>query len=93
MANGITYQLSSYVSMVMNATGEENIDNCIPVDIDLIPKNADGTVKQISVDYTSSLTGKKTAIQTPDYSALYDIDRLSKEINAWYDLDSSQTAE
>ena len=55
------------------------------VAIDLIPKNADGSVKMVSMEAVSPATREQTTIQAPDYSAFYDIDRLSAEVNAWYE--------
>ena len=78
------YQFSSACGCNVDETGA-GTDGGIPVDIDLSMKNEDGSVKMSEAEIVDYFTGESTMVQMMDYSQFYDLDRLSKEIHAWYD--------
>ncbi len=83
---GLPFRMSSYFARLINKDGE-NVDNGIPVDVDLVAKRSDGKDKMITVDYEyEDEEGNKEIyeLRSPDYSELYDIARLSEEVNAFY---------
>ena len=81
---GITYRMSSYRALLTDKNWE-NIDDGIPVDVDLVPKRSDGRDKFITVkDVEVGLEGETEELRVPDYSDFYNIDRLSEEMNAFY---------
>ena len=82
--NGLRYQFSSACGCNVDETGA-GTDGGIPVDIDLSMKNEDGSVKMSEAEIVDYFTGESTMVQMMDYSQFYDLDRLSKEIHAWYD--------
>ena len=81
--NGLFYSISSACGCYVDETGA-SIDGGIPVDIDLSIKNDDGSMKMSEVEIADYFTGESTVVQMMDYSQFYDLDRLSKEIHAWY---------
>ena len=78
MADGFPYQLSSSRDMQVDSNGV-NIDGGVPVDIDLFDKNEDGSDKTVEEVF------KGVTYTVKDYSNFYDIDRLSSELNKWYE--------
>ncbi len=81
--NGLFYNISSACGCYVDETGV-SIDGGIPVDIDLSIRNDDGSMKMSEVEIADHFTGESTVVQMMDYSQFYDLDRLSKEIHAWY---------
>ncbi|MBO4375516.1 MAG: hypothetical protein J5829_10455 [Lachnospiraceae bacterium] len=81
---GFTYRMSAYKGRLLNED-EEQIDNGIPVDVDLVRKRENGKPKYITVNF--KYEGKEYEGRTPDYSDFYDIDRLSEEVNKLYSED------
>ena len=84
-AEGFIYMTSSGLCKYVDKAGKA-YDEGIPVDIDLLQKKKDGSVKEITMkvprdpDHPEDGTVKVTM---PDYSDFYRIDRLSKEMNAF----------
>ena len=68
-----------------------NIDGGIEPDVDLVGRNEDGTVRTEEREIESvQILGvgpetEKTTIEISDYSEFYNIDRLSEEMNAFYE--------
>lgn len=90
-ADGLWYRMSSF-RMHMTSKDGENIDLGVPVDVDLVEKNADGSDKTIStpivglaVEEDGSLNyQKEIEWETPDYTAFFDVDRLGEEMDKFY---------
>lgn len=81
---GLPLRLSSAVGRMLNEAGEVT-DQGVPVDVDLVPKRMDGREQYITVkDVDMGYGEEPTEIRTPDYRELYDIERLSEEMNAFY---------
>jgi hypothetical protein len=66
-ADGAGWQLSTWRGKLINDSGHE-IDDGVPVDVDLIERTG----------------SKKTESGFPDYSGFYDIDLLSQVMNEHY---------
>ena len=82
---GLTYQLSS-CHMKLLDKDDNSLDNGVPVDIELIPKRSDGDDKTVLVrDVLISLDGEPQELRVPDYTEFYNIERLSDELNAFYE--------
>ena len=79
---GFTYRMSAYKGRFLNEEGEQ-IDNGVPVDVDLVKKRENGKPKYITVPF--NYEGKDYEGRMPDYSDFYDIDRLSEEVNKFYE--------
>ena len=89
-ADGFKYQISSARLRFLNKDGE-SIDGGVPVDVDLVGKNEDGTDRIIEVEVpvagyseTGEAVETTMTLKTVDYTQLYDIDRLSQEMNRFY---------
>ena len=89
-ADGFKYQISSARLRILNKDGE-SIDDGIPVDVDLVGRNEDGTDRIIDVEVpvagyseTGEAVETTMTLRTVDYTQLYDIDRLSEEMNRFY---------
>ena len=78
-ADGIVCWMSSSRFRMTDKAGN-NIDGGIEPDVDLLEKNEDGSSKTVKVEIDSV-----TTIEMSDYSEFYNIDRLSEEMNAFYD--------
>ena len=89
-ADGIVCWMSSSRFRMTDKAGN-NIDGGIEPDVDLLEKNEDGSSKTVKVEIDSvKLFGvgpesDTTTIEMSDYSEFYNIDRLSEEMNAFYD--------
>ena len=89
-ADGLVYWISSARYRLTDKAGN-NIDGGIEPDVDLVVKNEDGSDRKVDVEIDSlrvigigSETDTKT-IELNDYSEFYNIDRLSEEMNAFYE--------
>ncbi|MDO5456039.1 MAG: S41 family peptidase, partial [Eubacteriales bacterium] len=90
-ADGICYQISSHRMHMLDGSGGQ-VDFGVPVDVDLIGKNPDGSDRMVSVQIDGILStddgrisSDEIEVKIPDYSEFYDLERLSGEINAFYD--------
>ncbi len=82
--DGFSYCISSYKGRYIDKNGK-NIDSGIPVDCDLIPKRSDGKDEVITLyQLDINKDGKKEDVRVTDYSELYNIERLSEEMNKFY---------
>lgn len=82
--DGLTYRFSSYKARITDIEGK-NIDGGVPVDVDLIPKRSDGNNKKVTVrdvDIDGDSVPEDALIS--DYSAFYEIERLSEEMERFY---------
>ncbi len=82
-ADGLLYQISSARAMLTDKTGA-SIDGGVPVHVDLIPKNADGSDKTVELELLNYYTGKMHKIAVRDYSELFDPERIAAEVDAYY---------
>ncbi len=85
-AEGMTYNISSGRFKMISNKSIDNLDEGIPVDVDLLVKNEDGTNKRIVVPLALNPDepDNKEEVEINDYSGFYDIGRLSEEIKAFY---------
>ena len=88
-ADGLMSWISSARFRMTDKAGN-NIDGGIEPDVDLIEKNGGGSSKTVKVEIDSvKMLGvgpesDTTTIEMSDYSEFYNIDRLSEEMNAFY---------
>ncbi|MCR5773798.1 MAG: hypothetical protein K6G42_01815 [Lachnospiraceae bacterium] len=75
---GYSYYVSSKKGCFVNQDGTVATDG-IDVDVDLIPKDKNGENKTVTVK--DKYIGDHTEYTGTDYSALYDIDRISEEMD------------
>lgn len=68
-----------------------SIDNGIPVDVDLVPKKSDGSDKTVlEKDVLLSKEDGPQELRVIDYSEFYNIERLSDEINGFYEEEAAE---
>lgn len=83
-AGGIHILCQFRLARYVDASGAVH-DEGIPADIDLLQKNADGSVKEITMDIPKDPDYPEDGniqVAMPDYSEFYNIKRLSEEMRA-----------
>ncbi|MBO5552197.1 MAG: hypothetical protein J5966_09590, partial [Lachnospiraceae bacterium] len=88
--DGLNYQMSSCRMKLLDIEGS-SIDNGIPVDVDLVPKKSDGSDKTVlEKDVLLSKEDGPQELRVIDYSEFYIIERLSDEINGFYEEEAAE---
>ena len=88
-ADGLICWISSSRFRMTDKAGS-NIDGGVEPDVDLLEKNEDGSNKTVKAEIDSvqmfsvGPDSDTTTIEMSDYSEFYNIDRLSEEMNAFY---------
>ena len=98
-ADGFPYRISSARSHLTTKEGGE-IDFGVPVDVDLLEKNADGSNKMVTTPIVGPAieedgtinNGKEQDWESFDYSQFYDLDRLGEEMDKFYGEEALQPA-
>ena len=90
-ADGFFYRFSSARSHLTTKDGEQ-IDLGVPVDADLVEKNADGSNKMVTTPIIGSAIEEDHSInenkelnwESVDYSQFYNLDRLGEEMDRFF---------